>query len=175
MTGSVAPTERVAGPGGATAADPEADRGSGGAAETFEGLKARRGLHQRADLDAYFATLEPVQVETMIGSWQGGVFKVGSSLEVLLKDFGLIKWWGKRFDSADRVQALVGKTLGAKMWFPLGTAVLRRVEFRGQVSAAMIYDRRPIIDHFRRITDDAVMGIMDQRGKIKIYFYLERE
>ncbi len=143
--------------------------------EIFEALKAHSGRHQPAALDAFFDKLEPLSIDDMIGSWKGGVFPVGNSLEVLLKDFGVIKWHGKRFDSADRVQALVGKSLGLKMHFPLGTAVLRRVEFRGQVSAAMIYDRRPIIDHFRRIDDQTVMGIMDQRGKIEIYFYLERE
>ncbi len=142
---------------------------------SFESLKVHSGRIQRADLDAFFADLDPVSIDCMIGSWKGGVFAVGSSLEVLLKDFGLIKWHGKRFDSADRVQALVGKVLGFKMRFPLGTAVLRRVEFRGKVSAAMIYNRRPIIDHFRQIDDNTVMGIMDQRGKIEIYFYLERE
>lgn len=145
------------------------------ARQRFEELKAQKERHKRPDLDAFFDELEPVAIETMTGSWHGGVFPTGSAVEILLKDFGVIKWHGKRFDSADRVQALVGKTLGIKMSFPLGTAVLRRVEFRSKVSTAMIYDRRPIIDHFRQIDDNAVMGVMDEKGKIEVYFYLERE
>ena len=145
------------------------------ARQRFNELKGQRERHARSDLDAFFDDLEPVSIEAMKGGWKGGVFPTGSPVEILLQDFGVIKWHGKRFDSADRVQALVGKALGFKMSFPFGTAVLRRVEFRGQVSAAMIYDRRPIIDHFRRIDENAVMGIMDEKGKIAVYFYLERE
>ena len=145
------------------------------ARQRFEELKSQRQRHARSDLDSFFDSLEPVSIEAMTGSWKGGVFPTGSPVELLLKDFGVVKWHGKRFDGADQVQALVGKTFGFTMSFPLGTAVLRRVEFRGEVSAAMIYDRRPIIDHFRWIDDDAVMGIMDEKGKIEVYFYLERE
>ena len=43
-------------------------------------------------------------------------------------------------------------------------ARLREVAHRGTVSAAMIYDALPIVDHFRRVTDDVVLGLMDMRG-----------
>ena len=35
--------------------------------------------------------------------------------------------------------------------------------FRGLVSVAMIYDKFPIIDQFRRVSDDVVMGAMDNK------------
>lgn len=143
--------------------------------QRFEELKSLGKRHARDDLDVFFDQLEPVSIEAMIGNWRGGVFATGNPVEILLKDFGVVKWHGKRFDSADRVQALIGRCCGFETHFPLGTAVLRRVEFRGRLSAAMIYDRRPIIDHFRRIDDNAMMGIMDRKGKIEVYFYLERE
>lgn len=43
-------------------------------------------------------------------------------------------------------------------------ARLREVSYREVASAAMIYDALPIIDHFRRVADDVVLGLMDMRG-----------
>ena len=55
-------------------------------------------------------------------------------------------------------------------------ARLRMVEHRGQLTAAMLYDARPIIDVFRRLTDDSVMGLMDMKGMARPYFFtLKRE
>ena len=142
--------------------------------QTFEALKSQNGRHQAKNLDPFFDILEPVTVESMIGPWKGGVFLTGSLWEKPLA-MPLVHWHGKRFDSPDKVHALVGRFLGLRFNFPLGAATLRPVTFRGKTSAAMIYDRLPIIDHFRRIDDDAVMGIMDQKGQIEVYFYLERE
>lgn len=48
----------------------------------------------------------------------------------------------------------------------------RAVDYRGLVSAAMVYDDLPIIDHFRRLTDDAVLGAMDLRNSPAPYFFL---
>lgn len=55
-------------------------------------------------------------------------------------------------------------------------ARLRLVEYRGVVSAAMVYDRQPIIDAFRRVDDRTVLGVMDLRGMRTPYvFVLRRE
>jgi hypothetical protein len=43
-------------------------------------------------------------------------------------------------------------------------ARLRSVEHRGVVTAAMVYDALPIIDVFRRVSDDVRLGAMDMRG-----------
>lgn len=51
-------------------------------------------------------------------------------------------------------------------------ARLRDVAFRGQTGAAMIYDRQPIVDHFRRIDDDTRLGLMDLRGQDDPFFFL---
>ncbi len=54
-------------------------------------------------------------------------------------------------------------------------ARLRRIEYRGVVSAAMIYDRLPIVDAFRRIDRDTVLGAMDYRSfEHPFFFRLER-
>lgn len=54
---------------------------------------------------------------------------------------------------------------------------LRQVKFRGVVSAAMVYDKLPIIDSFRYVSDAMVMGAMDSKWdaeKGTYYFYLKR-
>jgi len=53
-------------------------------------------------------------------------------------------------------------------------ARLRAVEFRGKVSAAMVYDHLPIIDVFRRVDEHTLLGVMDQRGAPKPYFFTLR-
>jgi Domain of unknown function (DUF4334)/GXWXG protein len=52
------------------------------------------------------------------------------------------------------------------------TARLRVVEHRGVVTAAMVYDALPIIDVFRRVGDDVVLGAMDMRGLPAPFFFL---
>ncbi len=55
-------------------------------------------------------------------------------------------------------------------------ARLRDLEYRGVVSAAMIYDHLPIIDCFRRVDERTLLGAMDLRGvKAPYFFVLERD
>lgn len=51
-------------------------------------------------------------------------------------------------------------------------ARLRDVQYRGVVSAAMVYDDLPVIDHFRRLGPDSLLGAMDLRGSDRPYFFL---
>jgi hypothetical protein len=53
-------------------------------------------------------------------------------------------------------------------------ARLRAVEHRGVVTAAMVYDALPIIDVFRRLSADAVLGVMDLRGLAAPWFFVLR-
>lgn len=53
-------------------------------------------------------------------------------------------------------------------------ARLRDIEYRGVVSAAMVYDHLPIIDHFRRLDENSLLGVMDMRGLSEPYFFLLR-
>ena len=53
-------------------------------------------------------------------------------------------------------------------------ARLRLVSHCGIASAAMIYDRQPIIDLFRRVTPDVLMGMMDMRDQPPFFFTLRR-
>lgn len=53
-------------------------------------------------------------------------------------------------------------------------ARLRDLEYRGKVGAAMIYDHLPIIDVFRKVDDDTLLGVMDRRGEDQPYFFVLR-
>jgi hypothetical protein len=49
------------------------------------------------------------------------------------------------------------------------------IDDRGTVTAAMVYDQRPIIDVFRAVDEGTVMGRMDERGQAPAFFVLSRE
>ncbi len=55
-------------------------------------------------------------------------------------------------------------------------ARLRMIEYRGRSTATMVYDSKAIFDHFARIDDRRVLGIMDLKGMPGPYaFCLERD
>lgn len=51
-------------------------------------------------------------------------------------------------------------------------ARLREIEYRGKVSAAMIYDDLPIVDVFRAVDANTLLGAMDRRGDRDPFFFL---
>lgn len=51
-------------------------------------------------------------------------------------------------------------------------ARLRMVTYAGVSSAAMVYDQKAIIDHFRRVDARRLMGLMDLRGDARPFFFL---
>jgi hypothetical protein len=53
-------------------------------------------------------------------------------------------------------------------------ARLRMVEYRGVVSAAMLYDALPVVDVFRRVDGDTVVGLMDMRGLEQPFVFVLR-
>jgi GXWXG protein/Domain of unknown function (DUF4334) len=53
-------------------------------------------------------------------------------------------------------------------------ARLREVTHRGVVTAAMVYDALPIIDVFRRVSDDVRLGAMDMRGLPSPFLFVLR-
>lgn len=124
-------------------------------------------------LDAY-DRLEGVDVEFMLGTWRGGVFHYDHPFG---RELQRIDWYGKRFRGADDVEPLLcrGAEGTIASWDGHGLARLREMRFRGRVSVAMLYDQRPLIDHFRRVSDDVVVGLADQKGKPATYlFHLTR-
>ena len=54
-------------------------------------------------------------------------------------------------------------------------ALLKTMPFDGVASAAIVYDHQPIVDYFRRIDKQRIMGAMTISGDDRIYFFeLER-
>lgn len=48
----------------------------------------------------------------------------------------------------------------------------RMVGSRGVVTAALVYDRLPVVDAFRRVSADTLLGLMDLRGVPEPFFFL---
>ena len=53
------------------------------------------------------------------------------------------------------------------------------IEFRGKVSATMVYDNQPVFDHLRKVNEYTLMGIMNGKDIVfdngeHFYFFLER-
>jgi hypothetical protein len=149
------------------------------ARKTFAVFTERTDRIPDAELDDFWATLETVTVDFLIGEWKGGAFDNGHPVAA-----GLAKanWFGKTMRSATDVLPIIcldenGNTFN-NVKLAKGEASLWMEEFRGEVTATMVYDGQAIHDHFKKIDDNAVMGIMN--GKAGVingqygYFYLER-
>jgi hypothetical protein len=149
------------------------------ARKVFTELTARTEQIPDAELDDFWASLEPITDDFMIGEWKGGAFDNGHPV---VSGLAKANWFGKTMKSATDVQPIVcldengDKFNNVKL--AKGEASLWMEEFRGEVTATMVYDGQAIHDHFKKIDDNAVMGIMN--GKAGIYngqfgyFYLER-
>ncbi|MEB3984211.1 DUF4334 domain-containing protein [Mycobacterium sp. 663a-19] len=148
------------------------------ARKMFDEFKERDRIAD-AELDDFWATLAPTTIDGMIGDWKGGEFLTGHRANGALAN---INWFGKTFKSATDAQPLVCLDADGNKYSNMermnGEASLWMEEFRGEVTATMVYDGRPVHDHFKKIDDDAVMGIMNGKDVLDngryYYFYLER-
>jgi hypothetical protein len=153
------------------------------ARKTFAELTSRTDEIPDATLDAFWATLEPTTIEFMIGEWKGGEFATGHRANGFMKR---LNWFGKTFVSAADAKPLVCFDAEGNKFSNVeamnGEASLWLEEFRGELTASMVYDGRPVHDHFKKVDDDAVMGVMNGKGALDtssgsprhLYFYLER-
>lgn len=150
-----------------------------------------------------FDELDPVDIEFMIGRWQGSGFHTNHQMDGLLEAFN---WYGKEFISADHVHPLLfsdGKSifkvdpnpivmnLGLSLPIPRNEGLkpfysslnkmlkteqskarIRMMEYRGKISATMIYDYLPINDIFRQVDDNTVLGLMDFKGMPQPFFFV---
>lgn len=144
------------------------------AASQFQSL---RDSSERISLDAllaFYDSLEALPAEFMFGEWDGGVFNTGHPGE---KQLGALNWHGKNFHSTNDVNPIISHTAdGQRVVNPvLGTASLRSVVYRGASTATMVYDSHPIFDHFRKIDESTVLGVMDRKGDtMPLFFWLQR-
>jgi hypothetical protein len=135
------------------------------------------------DLDRLWAGLRPVTVDEVLGRWRGGDFATGHVASTVLEK---VRWHGKWFDGPLDATPLVCRGEDGELYSNVdagggGEASLWEVAFRGEVTATMVYDRMPVLDHFKAVDDATLMGIMN--GKLAgtfgvddlYYFWLERE
>jgi hypothetical protein len=149
------------------------------ARKVYTAFKERTEPITDAELDAWWAALPPAGIEDMIGEWTGGGFNTGHRMNRLL---GKANWFGKTFNSAADVKPLICLDADGNRFSNVelgkGEASLWLEEFRGEVTATMVYDGQPTHDHFKKIDADAVMGIMNGKHVLDngryFYFYLER-
>jgi hypothetical protein len=149
------------------------------ALKTFAALKERTDRISDAELDEFWATLAPATIDFMIGEWAGGEFDTGHRANGFMKR---LNWFGKTFVSATDAKPLVCLDADGNKFSNTeamnGEASLWMEEFRGEIVASMVYDGRPVHDHFKVVDDNAVMGIMNGKvaldGDKYLYFYLER-
>lgn len=148
------------------------------ARKKFSEFKQRTGEIADSELDEFWAELPPATIEEMLGEWKGGEFATGHKMNGRLEK---ARWYGKTFKSASDVQPLVCLDADGNKFSNVamgkGEASLWLEEFRGEVTATMVYDGQPVHDHFKKVDDDAVLGIMNGKGVLdngKYYFYLER-
>lgn len=152
------------------------------ARERFDELRSTESASP-TDLDALWTDLEVLEANEMLGAWRGGDCSTGHPANALL---AAINWHGKRFDSLLDGHPLIcrgedGELYSNTKYAGGGYSSLWNVEFRGEVTATMVYDAMAVFDHFKKVDDSVVMGIMN--GKLEAafgtadpyYFWLERE
>jgi hypothetical protein len=144
----------------------------------FAELRAQRDVSP-AELDEIWSALDTVRSADIVGSWKGDECHTGHKMNGQLK---AARWFGKNFNSVDDVEPIVcyddDGNLFSNNELSLGGASLWDVEFRGEVTATMVYDGQPVFDHFKRVDDTTLMGIMNGKRQRSsgnfLYFLLER-
>jgi len=145
----------------------------------------------------FFDELETVNLEALIGyKWKG---KEAPSNHPLDGGLSLSHWYGKEFISPEEVHPLIFERANGEL-FNVDPAIvfgirerteeflnsaetteskarLRMTEYRGKISATMIYDQLPVNDIFRKVDENTLFGVMDFKGSMHhlgYFFVLER-
>jgi hypothetical protein len=147
----------------------------------FARLREQAAGVEPAALDAIWAALAPAAVDEVLGTWKGADFATGHRLHE-----GLIstRWYGKTFVSPTDAKPLMCYDENGELFSNTrlgnGEASLWPVEFRGEVTATMVYDGMPVLDHFKWVDENTLMGIMNGKPQYVLdkgqfyYFLLER-
>lgn len=146
-----------------------------------------------SDVLIVYDQLDPINLDFMIGRWKGYEIKTGHSLDGLLIPSGWygklfnspeevhpLVFFAKNKTQLYAVNPKLlpmdlkvpkSKILGVLMSLTKpfvqtkkACARLRMIEYRGKVTATMVYDEKPINDHFVKIDENRVLGLMDKKG-----------
>lgn len=134
------------------------------------------------ELEAFWDACAPVRRDELSGLWRGWGLDNGHRLGGLLDK---VRWHGKRFNAVDDVQPLVCRDDAGELFSNVelgrGEASLWDVEFRGRVHATMVYDGQAVLDHFARVDDHTLLGVMNGKADLVLdegrhfWFVLERD
>lgn len=135
-----------------------------------------------AELDELWGELPTVRVEQIMGRWRGTGLDTGHRACQQLVD---MNWYGKEFNSPTDAKPVLRYDENGEIYSDLesgqGEASLWMVEFRGEVTATMVYDGMPIFDHFKMVDENTLLAIMNGKDPAVIlddghyfYFLLER-
>jgi hypothetical protein len=126
----------------------------------FDGLLAAHGWYGKEFLDA--ERVHPL----LVADRAGRPYPVDPTLAPV----GLLVRRPRLFGSAPaRAASPVARRL-LRTRRPAGRT--RLVQHRGVVTSALVYDRLPVIDVFRGVSDDVLVGLMDLRGMPEPYVFL---
>ncbi|KAJ6584085.1 hypothetical protein DFH09DRAFT_1308787 [Mycena vulgaris] len=142
--------------------------------QVYLGLIKTGGKTTEAAATKLFDQLKPIQPSFLMGEWEGSDFDTGHPTTQALKS---INWLGKTFHTEEDVDPIIVRGEGGKRTVleEYGRARVREIKYRGVVSAAMVYDDKPVIDHFRYVDENTVAGTMDVKGAPAGYhFHLTR-
>lgn len=153
------------------------------ARERFDALRRATTRLSPRELDALWAELPPAPIELLTGSrWRGGAFSTGHRTSALLAKS---RWYGKRFGDRFDVQPMLCRGEDGALFSDTksgrGEASLWMVEFRGEPTATMVYDGMAVFDHFKKVDDDTLLGVMNGKpalvedGGELFWFWLERD
>ncbi|MEM9328457.1 MAG: DUF4334 domain-containing protein [Bacteroidota bacterium] len=154
-----------------------------------------------ADGLAIFDQLGPVTLDFMLGRWRGFEIATGHPIEGLLDCSGWYGKLFEDEEHVHPllIYSLNKKQLYAinPLLIPLGInfpkigllrialallkpilktrkakARIRMIECRGKVTGTMVYDEKGIFDHFAKIDEHTMFGMMDLKGSEKPYFFV---
>ncbi len=159
-----------------------------------------------ADVLRVYDQLEPVSLDFMKGRWKGYEIVTGHSLDGMLIPSGWygklfispeevhpLVFFAKNKTQLYSVNPkhmsldlkVPKKNLGLIMALAkpfvktkASSARLRMIEYRGRATATMAYDAKPINDHFVKVDENTILGLMDKKGDSPNFpyaFVLERD
>ncbi|KAJ5098628.1 hypothetical protein N7532_005629 [Penicillium argentinense] len=144
-------------------------------AKRFLALTRHPGFLDSELIDNIFRDLKPIHPDRLIGEWDGFVLSTSHPFQKELEE---LNWLGNTFDSTEDVAPLIVAKNGNRVRFDdWGSALLREMKYQGVVSAALVYDERPVIVHYRAVRSNLVAGVMESKSfgsAGKFFFYLTR-
>jgi hypothetical protein len=131
------------------------------------------------DITKIYDKLNSIKPIFLIGEWTSCYLETDHPDINTLKD---LHWDGKNFRSVDDVDPVIVKDSNGKRVVNknFGNAILREIIYRDVLSTSMIYNNLPILDHFRYINKNTILGAMEDIGskyknKDVLYFILKRK